>query len=320
MKLSIFYHHLCAWAQQKDQSINSVLDTARSLGITHIEVDRDDIKDPQQFAALLAAHDLQVSSIYGFYDWVNHPDDFKDDLQLRQAVLLHCDKIMIIPGFYSAAACHDNADHSSANSKALQKVREKLRNKLRSTGKSDDGSDLRAHEDHLMQGSMRQMIERAAALGLTVTIEDFDLNISPICSSRGMLAMQQNAPSLRTTFDTGNFYYSGEDALDAMNALRGTISHVHLKDRLLLPSLPEEQQLKNPEKVYGTPKCATSGENMYPCAVGAGSMPIREILEDLHGQGYTGCCAMEFFDVADYEKATRDSVDFLRQTGFFDHD
>ena len=210
MKLSIFYHHLCAWAQQKGQSIDSVLDTARSLGITHVEVDRDDIKDPQQFAALLAAHDLQVSSIYGFYDWVNHPDDFKDDLQLRQAVLLHCDKIMIIPGFYSVAACHDNTDHSSVNSKSLQKVREKLRNKLRSTGKSDGGSDLRAHEDHLMQGSMRQMIERAAALGLSVTIEDFDLNTSPICSSQGMLAMQQNAPGLRTTFDTGNFYYSGE--------------------------------------------------------------------------------------------------------------
>ncbi len=298
MKLSIFYHHLRAWAQQKNISLDTALETARSLGITHVEADCDDIADPQQFAALLSAHDLRVSSIYGFYDWTNRPDDDRNDLQLHQASMLHCDKIMVIPGFYTkeifSTTLHDP-----------------------SSSLSEADASLRSKEDSLLQAGMRRMLQKASALGLTVTIEDFDLNTSPICSSRGMLTMEQNARGLRTTFDTGNFYYSGEDALKAMDALQGTISHVHLKDRLLLSHLSESLLPQDPEKTYGHPAKTTAGEDMYPCAVGTGSMPILQVLDILHAQGYDGCCAMEFFGAADYEQAARDSVAFLMKTGYF---
>ncbi len=299
MKLSVFYHHLRLWAQQRDLSLGVVLDTARDLGITHVEVDRDDIADPQQFYLQLSSHDLKVANICGFYDWSHQPDDLRDELQLRQAGILHCDKVMPIPGFYSAAEkSHANPLSSVDNEHAK-------------------GSDRAAERERMLSG-MRRFVQRAAAYGLTATIEDFDSDVSPIGTSQGMLDFQRNAPGLRTTFDTGNFYYGGEDVRDAMDALRGTIAHVHLKDRLPLSFLPAASRPEHPEEVYGTPVRSVSGELLYPCAVGSGCIPFADLLADLQGQGYDGCCSMEFFYVNDYEQAVRKSVAFLKGTGYFD--
>lgn len=284
MKLSIFYHHLQAWARQKELPLDNVLETARELGITHLEVDRDDIKDPSDFYTMLSLHDLHVSSIYGFYDWVKAPDEYFDDLQIRQALHLGCDKIMVIPGFYTS---RDTA--------------------------------VRKEQKRQMCRSMYDFMARAGAAQLTVTIEDFDLDTSPICDSTGMLDFENQLCGLRTTFDTGNFYYSGEDALDAFPRLANSIVHVHLKDRLVLPKdWMKAHPASDPQVLYGNPKETTAGVLMYPCSVGDGCIPIRQILEQLHIRGYNDCCAMEFFDAADYEKATRDSVEFLMGTGYFE--
>lgn len=284
MKLSIFYHHLQAWAKQKNIPIDDVLETVRDLGITHLEVDRDDIGDIFEFGPMLALHDLQVSSIYGFYDWVQRPEDFCDDQQILHAIYLECDRIMVIPGFYT----------------------------------SEDPAQ-RADQKEQMLDSLDYFMERAAAARLTVTIEDFDQQDSPICDSTGMLDFENELPGLRTTFDTGNFYYSGEDALAALPRLADSIEHVHLKDRLLLPGdWKTTHPDADPVLLYGKPKATTAGVPMYPCSVGAGCIPIRQILQELHTQGYNGCCALEFFDAADYEQATRDSIAFLKDTGYFD--
>lgn len=283
MKLSIFYHHLQAWAKQKDLSIDEVLEAARALGITHVEVDRDDVGDPKAFYTRLRNHDLQTSSIYGFYDWVQRPDDFCDDLQIKQGFYLQCDKLMVIPGFYT--------------SKNLA---------------------VRNDQKQQMLQSMHNFMERAGAARMTVTIEDFDLDTSPICNCQGMQDFEEQLSGLRTTFDTGNFYYSGEDALSVFPRLANSIVHVHLKDRLILPVGRNASALPAaPEKLYGTPKETTEGVPMYPCSVGAGCIPIRQILKQLHLRGYDDCCAMEFFDAADYEQTARDSVDFLMDTGYF---
>ncbi len=284
MKLSIFYHHLMAWARQKDLPPDDVLETARELGITHLEVDRDDIGDPLAFYTMLSSHDLQISSIYGFYDWVQHPEDFHDDLQIRQALRLGCDKIMVIPGFYTS------------QDPIVQETQKRQ-----------------------MYRSMNDFMARAHAAQLTVTIEDFDLDTSPICDSTGMLNFENQLCGLRTTFDTGNFYYSGEDALAALPRLAGSVVHVHLKDRLILPKdWVKTHPASDPQSLYGNPKETTAGVPMYPCSVGAGCIPIRQILEQLHIRGYNDCCAMEFFDAADYEQTTRDSVEFLMGTGYFE--
>lgn len=284
MKLSIFYHHLQAWARQKGQPIDDVLETARQLGITHLEVDRDDIGDPLDFYTMLSLHDLHISSIYGFYDWVKDPDEYFDDLQIKQALHLGCNKIMVIPGFYTS-----------------------------------QDPIVREDQKRQMCRSMYAFITRAAAAQLTVTIEDFDLDTSPICDSTGMLDFENQLCGLRTTFDTGNFYYSGEDALSAFPRLVNSIVHVHLKDRLVLPNdWKETHPGGDPSMLYGKPKETTAGIPMYPCRVGAGCIPIRQILEQLHLRGYNDCCAMEFFDAADYEQTARDSVKFLMDTGYFD--
>ena len=98
MKVSIFYHHCRMWARQHGCSIDNVLEQVRSLGITHVEADRDEIGNTKDFDALLARHDLLVSSIYGFYEWGRDPSDFHNLLQLDQAQILHSPEVMFVPG------------------------------------------------------------------------------------------------------------------------------------------------------------------------------------------------------------------------------
>lgn len=83
-----------------------------------------------------------------------------------------------------------------------------------------------------MPEAMSVFCDRAAQEGLTVTIEDFDDAASPISTMEGMKWFTDRLPLLRVALDTGNFFYSGEDVLQALELFADRIVHVHCKDRL----------------------------------------------------------------------------------------
>lgn len=277
MKVSIFYHHCRMWARQHGCSIDDVLEQVRSLGITHVEADRDEIGNTKDFDALLARHDLLVSSIYGFYEWGRDPSDFHNLLQLDQAQILHSPEVMFVPGL-----C-------------------RFRNPL-----------LRLAERQRMQEGLAAMTAKALEKRIVPTIEDFDNAQSPIAASAGMKQFEDRIPGLRTTLDTGNFLFSGEDVLQAMDVLKGTIWHVHLKDRVTMDTMAEEAL-----SARGEPTKAADGRLLYPCAAGQGIIPMKEVLARLHAANYRGTCALEFFGVLDYRRAVLESVSFLKGTGYF---
>lgn len=278
MKASIFFHHIRMWAKQHSRSIDEVLDEVRSLGITCVEADRDEIGNAKDFNAMLGRHDMKVSSIYGFYDWGRSPKDMKNLLQIDQAQILHSPEIMMVPGFY----------HS--------------RNPL-----------IRREERKRMMEGMQAMTVRALEKRIVPTIEDFDNAASPIRTAEGMKKFEDKIEGLRTTLDTGNFLFSGRDVLKEMDVLKGTIWHVHIKDRVCMDHMAEEDITQR-----GEPAKAMDGRLLYPCAAGKGDVPVREILDRLHAAGYRGTCALEFFGSSDYRKTTVDSAAFLKQTGYFD--
>lgn len=199
MKLSVFYHHICEAAQQSGKTVSEVIDIAKSLGINYLEFDIADLKNDET-AVLLSDSGMKISSVYGFYDFANSDDLGGAFYHCDRAAELGSEKIMLIPGFYSA------------NDKSVMESERKK-----------------------MLSAMKKVCEYAHEKGLTPTIEDFDDFLSPISTSERMLDFVNEIPYLKATFDTGNFMYSAESENYAFERLRPYIVHVHCKDRSMTP-------------------------------------------------------------------------------------
>ncbi|MBQ7865699.1 MAG: sugar phosphate isomerase/epimerase, partial [Clostridia bacterium] len=208
-KYSVFYHHIREAARERGVSMDDMLREVRSWGIQYVELDRDDFADEAQLRELadqLARCDVQPSSIYGHYHW-DHDATMptENDLLIRQAKVLGCQRIMVIPGF------HADMDNQAQC----------------------------AQEQAQMIAGVKRLSEVAAAQGLTTTIECFDHARSPIATIAGMAAFLEAAPELFVTLETGNFLFSGDDILEAHQRFADRVRHVHLKDRFLPSQAPE---------------------------------------------------------------------------------
>jgi sugar phosphate isomerase/epimerase len=276
MKYGVFLHHMAKAGRETQCGMDYVMDQVRNAGIACVELSRDELGDDEakvrDFARLMRQYELEPSSIYGKYDWTkeeNMPQP--DDLLLRQAKWMGCKRILLIPGFYT-----EGADETQ-----------------------------RHREQQTMMACTRRMTELAREQGLTATIECYDHALSPIATIAGMAAFLEAAPELMGTLETGNFIFSGDDVLQALQAFRGRIRHVHLKDRLR-GSLLEPGQVPP-----GDPVLSATGEWLYPCAVGAGHMPIAQVLRALEADGYEGVATIEHFGAASYTECILDSARYL---------
>ena len=153
--------------------------------------------------------------------------------------------------------------------------------------------------ENMVQG-LSAFVKEAEKHGMICGMEDYDHLLSPIRTIAGIRYFQERIPELVTFFDTGNFFISCEDCLVAFAAFRHNTVSVHMKDRTIVP-------------VGGRPKKRTDGSLMYPCAVGAGIMPLRTIVKELEGQGFSGVYAAEFFDSDNYTEDLRKSAHFLQE-------
>ncbi len=280
MKYSIFWHHVCRAAEERGCSRGEMLAEIRRWGITHIELDRDDVgRSDEEILALghlLADHDLRPSSIYGFYDWQTGSLPVADDLLLHQAALLGCPRVMVIPGFFSHP---------------------------------EDAASCRQETARMIAG-MQAFVTLAAAQGVTVTIECFDDVRSPIATIRGMAEFLEAVPQLFVTLETGNFLFSGDDILEAHRRFRDRVRHVHLKDRYRPACVPGGAPAA---RLVGDPVASVTGEMLYPCAVGQGHIPMAQVIGDLARDGYEGVMAIEHFGAARYGETIHASITWLKE-------
>jgi len=72
--------------------------------------------------------------------------------------------------------------------------------------------------------------EHANAAGVTLAIEDFGVAPTLQCAANDCAAVLDGAPGTALVFDTGNFYFAGEDPLDNFERLAPRTRHVHVKD------------------------------------------------------------------------------------------
>lgn len=121
--------------------------------------------------------------------------------------------------------------------------------------------------------NLRPLVRLGRELGVCCSLEDYDAPDTPYGTAEELLWYMERVDGLGCSFDTGNFAYFGQDALKAFEMLKPYIVLLHLKDRAS-HSLRGEQ-----------PTIAMDGVTpLYPCAVGEGDMPIKQIVQAFAGK------------------------------------
>lgn len=163
----------------------------------------------------------------------------------------------------------------------------------------DDPPEERERQTLAMAEGINRLADMASGYGITLVMEDFDSQMAPFSTIDGVAGFLNRCPALSCCFDTGNFLFMGEDALAAYQRLKDRIAHVHLKDRSLSPILGD------------SPKTAVNGKTLYPCPVGAGEIPMEELLDRLARDGYSGDVILEFYGASPMKKAVEESVNWV---------
>ena len=200
MKISVFYDHIREAAEQSGKSMDEVFQKAASFGIKGIEIeDKVLMEEEEKIFKLLQDHDMEVSCIYGFFDYSHGNDlqrgfdliDFADDHSIK--------KIMIIPGFL--------------------------------TDREWKIAFLRNRCVKKMITGLNILSKYAKDNGIQMVLEDFDDAPAYYKDAAGLKFFLAHVNGLKCAFDTGNFLYSEEDSFEVLPEFLGQIGHVHCKDR-----------------------------------------------------------------------------------------
>ncbi len=273
-RLSIFYEHIAEAAEQSGLPLEEVCRRVKAFGYDLVEMDAARLlREEALILPLLKKSGLAVNCIYNFFSFGEKEDHLEDDRAQAEkvidlAVRANCSRILVVAGFLK----EDELDRKS------------------------EGYTL--HRARMAEG-VCLITKLAAEKGITVLMEDFDGNSAPFSTTDELLWFMEHVPGLRCGFDTGNFLYSEEDALEALPKLLPYIGGVHCKDRSF-------------KQNDGNTKLTVKGRTMYPVAVGEGDLDIEAMLQEILAFGYTGTITAEHFDTKHQLRDMERSAEFMR--------
>jgi sugar phosphate isomerase/epimerase len=149
---------------------------------------------------------------------------------------------------------------------ALQYRRNYFDQLLLVPGLMPEGSS--AEDMEAVRARIAAFVLKAREEGFPVLVEDYDNPRSPCYNTELLDSLFALSPKLGLVFDTGNFIFAGEDALESLAHLSEYIGHVHMKDRV-------------------------SPTDMRCVPAGTGCVPIRQIVQTLVSEGYSGWLTVE---------------------------
>ena len=262
--IATFYDHILDISRQEGCSVPEALQEARKLGVTAVEISCGNVEGHAgETAAQLSAAGMGVTTMPSYFRF-----GIDTDVQAQAACIfadaetIGAKTLLVIPGFVP-----EGADREECTRQIIE--------------------------------CTKRLGELADKAGLSLTMEDFDNAAAPFSTSAGMLRFMDAVPGLTACFDTGNFHFAGEDALEAYERLRGRIGHVHCKDRSDTTEFGRDTRL------------TVDGRSMHPSPVGAGLIPMEELLARLKADGYNGAYTIEHYGAEPMLECLKRSVKWL---------
>ena len=264
MKIGIFLDHLREISTQTGMALERCVQEAAACGVSFVHINGDFwMANEARVDALLESGGLAAGSSDGVLQLTQGRDIDKAEKLIRFLSRKGVGQLLIIPGFVHPAQTRQSAMDEAAR--------------------------------HL-----KELAYLGRCLHVQCSLEDYD-NAEAACGTWQELEWyRQQVPDLKICFDTGNFAFFGQDALEAYQRLKPFICMVHAKDRKRA-GRKGEQPLK-----------ALDGQELYPSAVGSGEMPVRAILSDLKSLGYDGGVLIEHYGSADMLDDMRRSARWLK--------
>lgn len=139
--------------------------------------------------------------------------------------------------------------------------------------------------------------ELAKPYGILAVAENYSRPWRTFATVQDVAWYLEQLPQLGFVLDTGNFWFTGSDALEACRRFVDRIVHVHIKD------------MKN---VAVDPPRSYDGRGFDSVAIGSGDTPIRPILECLRSHGYAGTLSIEISSPVGLEEKLARSVRYLK--------
>lgn len=246
MKISVFAEHLFEAAEQEKLPFTEILKKVKAMGISAVELDYARLEQDDTLPLVFRQHGLDIACVYVFLDFSH-----SNDMSYAESVVKTLDKHNIRKLMGIAGFVYENDNAASSTER--------------------------------MYSGMNKLSLLCEQAEITLCLEDFDDKTAVFSTTDGLLGFMDNVTKLGCAFDTGNFIYSGENALEAFGKLKDRIVHLHCKDRSYAPKKGEE------------PKITLNGKALYSSPVGYGEMPIETIAKELLKAGYNGYFAIEHF-------------------------
>jgi len=264
MKIGIFLDHLKDAVRQTGLPLETVALEAVKAGISFVHVNGMFwMENESQVDELMEKTGLHVGSSDEFLHLTQGKDIEKAEKLIRFLARKGVGQLLLIPGFV-----HETQTKQAAMEEAAK--------------------------------HMKALVQLAQNLQVQCSLEDYDNSAAPFGTWQELKWYTEQVPDLSISFDTGNFAYFGQDAMEAYQQLKDKICLVHAKDRKY-EGRKGEQPLKT-----------TDGKPLYPSAVGSGEMPMQAILNDLKARGYQGGVLIEHFGSADMMADMKQSAKWLQ--------
>jgi len=239
---------------KRKMSIQDVFDLAKQAGIPNLDVMDISEKQLPQYLEAMKKTGVQVYTYITQIRFLGR-DQRRDKAildALKIAKLLNASYLMIVPyGF---------PDGYHAEKLGREQIKRRM-----------------------IEG-FRKAVEMGALFGIRVCFETTPHDASCLSGTQDCLDLLDAVNGLRFVFDTANMLPHGDDPMEAYAALKGRISHVHLKDVVLTP------QERIPMHSEHTP----DGKLMRCVIWGDGIIPVCQLYRQMLEDGYTGQFAIEY--------------------------
>lgn len=264
MKIGTFLLHLVQIQERYQmKSLEEVLTSTSVQGIQCVDGDTkvyDQLELPE-VKKLLDVHGIQTSSVYhvAVCDEISGAgrEGLKDDLkyQLDRCAFMETGIMMPVP---------------SCSANIVLPDRPKLMLEYFSTA-----------------------VELAQPYGIKVAAENYSRSKSRFTSVTEVGYYLDQLPQLGYVLDTGNFWFTGADVLEACDKYLSRVVHVHMKD---IQEMAED------------PVRTLEGRGFDSAAIGEGDLPLREIVERLKKIQYEGTLSIEISSPLRLAEKMADSI------------